>query len=354
MKRNILKLFPALAAAGMFVIQASAATNLQVTDLPQAVQNTVNTESKNGPVTQVQQLSHNGRVIYGVTFQGTGGTPKEIYLEQNGTYVTDAGPSTPIESSTANASPASTVGTTQLSVNQLPEAVQRTINTELSNGQVKRVNQMPRGNGTEMYQVVFAKPDGTEKVIYLDPNGTYVTDNNAATQNAATASTAAFSTANLPPRQPLSAASKVTLNNLPEAVQYTLKTVAGSTPIEDIDKSNVNTGGSTVYQAAFKQNGQTVELRVNDNGTIVLDPEDQNILNQVQFTSAQPLQWNDVPQDVKNGITTQLGSQQPESVQKGYLNGTLVYKATVHQNGALRQVILKYNGTPLETAAPAQ
>lgn len=66
---------------------------------------------------------------------------------------------------------------------------------------------------------------------------------------------------------PLAGGTKVQFNDLPPAAQNAIKAQAGSAQIEDIDKGTLN--GRTVYEAAFKRDGQHTELRVAEDGTII-------------------------------------------------------------------------------------
>src|SRR5690348_3295119 len=65
----------------------------------------------------------------------------------------------------------------------------------------------------------------------------------------------------------LSASSKLDFKDAPPAVQNAVKAQAGAAQIEDIEKGTLD--GRTVYEAAFKRNGQHTELRVAEDGTIV-------------------------------------------------------------------------------------
>src|SRR5439155_13317467 len=66
---------------------------------------------------------------------------------------------------------------------------------------------------------------------------------------------------------PLRDARKVTFNELPSAVQNSIRGQAGPAAIEDIDKGTLN--GRVVYEAAFKKDGRHTELRVAEDGSLV-------------------------------------------------------------------------------------
>src|SRR2546423_9455565 len=88
---------------------------------PAAVQRTINTETRSGPVKALERVNQNGRNVYQVTFQQPGGTDKKIYLDESGAYVQGQ-----------NVPPV--LQNRQLQLSQTPEPVQREIKTELSNG----------------------------------------------------------------------------------------------------------------------------------------------------------------------------------------------------------------------------
>ena len=68
------------------------------------------------------------------------------------------------------------------------------------------------------------------------------------------------------PTTPQNGSSKVTFNELPEAVKKTVKEQAGSNEINDIDKNVKN--GKAVYEVGFKKNGQQTEILVNEDGSL--------------------------------------------------------------------------------------
>lgn len=258
MKHSIIPIF-ALAASLTLGLNAAAqqSQTLTMEQLPVPVQNVVKTETKNGPVTNIRQLTQNGRTIYQIGFQQPTGE-KDIYLEANGSYV---------QQSATVATTAKTNGPVEVKLKDLPENVQKVINSETSAGPVKKIEQMAHLRRS-IYKVTYQPPGAAEKVIYLNKDGSYVREQS----QTAVGAPAGSSTGS---RSSLSGASKVKLEQLPAAAQQAIKSYAGSAPVEDIDKGTLN--GKTVYEAAFKQNGQTVELRVDEQGKIIQDSEDQAI-----------------------------------------------------------------------------
>jgi uncharacterized membrane protein YkoI len=288
----------------------------------------VQTELKNGPVQEVQSVERNGRTVYEVTFKKPDGGNKVIYLESDGSYYKD-------QNSTPQAQPASTPSR-RVELSQLPEPVRRTIGTESANGPVARIEQSSN-NGQPMYAVFFRQNSGNEKVIYLNPDGTYVHGAGAATEPGTKerprASWDALNGGSARPvsRQPLSSSEKVSLDKVPKAVRHAFQNEAGTAPIESIDRGTLN--GNTVYEAAFKQGGETVKLRVTPDGAILPDAEDRRILSQAPLLEAKPVELRKLPAAAQNTIRSEAGNAPPEVVQVGKWNGQTVFEANINRNG---------------------
>jgi uncharacterized membrane protein YkoI len=307
--------------------QAGSASTLNFNQLPAAVQQTAQTELRNGPVTQVQSLQENGQTLYQITFQRPNGASKVIYLDANGTYVHTQGQS---PTATPNAGP-------QLSLNQVPPAVQRTIITETKNGPVAKIEQMASQNGNLMYQVTFNTSRGRQKVIYLNPDGTYV-QNGLAMGTANWTQTGAASS-----RQPLMGATTISLSQVPRPVQQVFQTEAGSSPVQTISRGTLN--GQTVYEAAFNRGGQMVKLRVNTNGTVLPDDQDNRIVTYGPLLNPRSLSLTQAPAAVQNVIRSQAGNSPVQSIQEGQVNGQPVYEAAFNRNGQLMRMRVNATGS---------
>jgi hypothetical protein len=79
-------------------------------------------------------------------------------------------------------------------------------------------------------------------------------------------------------RPPLSGAVRIGFGQLPTPVLSTIQTYAGASFVSSLEKGTVQ--GQTVYQAAFRYNGQPVELRVLPDGSVVKDPADEAFVGQ--------------------------------------------------------------------------
>jgi uncharacterized membrane protein YkoI len=267
-----------IVAGSLFACGAATfAQSLNLGQLPAPVQSVVQTETKNGPVNSIQQLNLNGHVVYQVGFQ-QGGGEKNIYLNPDGSYYQNT-------ATASNSSVTNGIGgkgrsgrVLDMKIEQLPQNVQNVIKSEESNGPVEKIQQIPY-NDRRVYRVTLKKPDGTQKLVYLNLDGSYVRDQPQLGSASAIGAPAASSTGtglNSAPRVPLANAAKVTLDQVPPVAQNTIKAYAKGAAVEDIDKGTL--GSRTVYEAAFKQNGQTVELRVDEQGRLIRDAQEQAII----------------------------------------------------------------------------
>jgi hypothetical protein len=66
---------------------ANSRQQVQLSQLPQAVQRTIQTETRNGPVTRIDQIASTSGTMYEVFFRQANGQDKTIYLNPDGTYV---------------------------------------------------------------------------------------------------------------------------------------------------------------------------------------------------------------------------------------------------------------------------
>ena len=152
-----------------------------------------------------------------------------------------------------------------------PTAVQRTIQ-QLSGG--VKIEDLERGlwNGKTVYEAAFKKGGQHVELQVLD-NGAVLTQapvDPSASQAAVSTTTApvqrrypGLATSNVP----LSGGSKIPFIGAPQPVQQAVNLIAAGANIEDMERGQWN--GRTVYEAAFKKNGQHIELQVLEDGSIL-------------------------------------------------------------------------------------
>jgi len=80
-----------------------------------------------------------------------------------------------------------------------------------------------------------------------------------------------------PTRAPLTAASKVTFRQLPQAVRDTLRRTQATRGLKMSIKGHL---GAQRLPAAFKHNDENVELRIAENGLLIKDRENERFVAQ--------------------------------------------------------------------------
>jgi uncharacterized membrane protein YkoI len=222
----------------------SGLTKVEWSNVPPAVRRAVDAQKGNAPVQQMETDVVNGQTIYRFAFMKNG-------MLQEVSFYADG-------SSTLNAAPAvaATPASGSLLFKDLPWTVQKPMLDQTGYANIERVDKISM-NGKTVYVGHYTK-DGRTHQIRVAEDGTIVTRVGTAVNESAGAQTKPA---------PLSGGTKVNFDSLPDAVKNTIKAQAGGAAIEDIDKGTLD--GRTVYEAAFKKDGRTFELRVNERGQIV-------------------------------------------------------------------------------------
>lgn len=141
-----------------------------------------------------------------------------------------------------------------LAFHDLPRPVQNAIRGQAGSARVDHVETAVR-NGKTNYVAIFNRG---ERSVRLELDGAGKIANGESLTNAPSSK-----------RAPLAAATKVEQAQLPAQVQQTLRQYAQGASIADIDKGTLQ--GKTVYDASFKSDGKTVELRISQDGSLVRD-----------------------------------------------------------------------------------
>lgn len=151
------------AVAGSTAATTSATgTPVQMSQLPAAVQRTIQTEVKNGPVSQIQQLTNHGQVMYQVSFNQSNGQQKVIYLNSDGSYVQN-------NSGLASDSGAGLQGARTMNFSSLPAPVQNALRSQAGAARIRNIQQ-GQLNGQAVYQAAVNR-NGQNLQIRVDGNG---------------------------------------------------------------------------------------------------------------------------------------------------------------------------------------
>jgi len=150
-------------------------------------------------------------------------------------------------------------------------------------------------------------------------------------------------------------ADKVTLPSTPRAVQQAIRSRAGRTQVEAIERE-VRPGGQVTYEASWKANGVRQELVVSDSGTILRDvvgPSTGLANENLTLANKTGIALADTPLAVQNAINSQLLGGPVDTLQKGIWNGQTIYEVTYHQNGRLATYQVSETGQPIVGQIPA-
>jgi hypothetical protein len=150
-------------------------------------------------------------------------------------------------------------------------------------------------------------------------------------------------------------ADRVLLPSAPKVVQDAVKSRAGRTRIDELDR-NVSPTGEVTYQAIWKANGVPQELVVTEAGTIVRDviaPTTSLSADNLTLANKVGVALTDAPLAVQNAIHNQLLGGAVDNVQKGIWNGQTIYEVTYHNNGRLATYQVSETGQPIVGQVPA-
>lgn len=217
-------------------------------DVPAAVQKTVRAQKGTAAIERLEKDYVNGKTVYNFSFKKNGQLTS-VQIDENGNLLT---PGQAQVTSPAAAAAAST----GLNFKDLPWTVQKPMLDNSGYAKIEQVEKIEQ-QGKTVYVGHYSK-DGQARDIRVAADGTVITG---------TPIVESAGTQKPQPLPSLSNASKVSFNDLPRAVQNAIKARVGSSAVEDIDKGLVN--GKTVYEAAYKKDGKTSEVRVGEDGTFL-------------------------------------------------------------------------------------
>jgi uncharacterized membrane protein YkoI len=247
-----------------------------------------------------------------------------------------------------------------VALSETPQAVQNAIHNQVPNAHVETV-QKGIWNGQNIYEVTYH--DSSQlKTYQLTETGQPVVGRLPAINWQPRYAGAADQNV------PLSAGAKMALNSAPRTVQATVQNMAKGARIEDFERGQWN--GRTVYQAAFKRNGEHVELQVFDDGAIVTKaPAGSATVSSaattpggvryagladanVQLSGGAKMSFNSAPRAVQNTVRQLAGNAQIEDFERGMWNERAVYEAAFKRNGQHTEVQILDDGSVLTRQLP--
>lgn len=226
---------------------------------------------------------------------------------------------------------------TKVTLNELPEKVQKTFRSEAGNVNLDSLNKLS-GNGQAVYVGTFDK-NGMKGQMVVHEDGSLL-------QVVQTANIALINQA------PPLGKSDLKLTNLPNPVQAALKEHAGTNQIGEI--SQVEHSGQTLYTAAYNDAGVQTELVFDKEGKLVIRAE-QTALMAAPLVSAQAVTIQTAPKSVQEAIRQHAGGNaQVSDIDKGQWNGQTAYRVKVQKkNGTTRPILISESGEILRASQPS-
>ena len=235
-----------------------------------------------------------------------------------------------------------------------PAAVKNAIKSQISGA---KLEDLEKGtlNGRTVYEAAY-KHNGQHTELRVAEDGTIVDTIVAGVSQGAgkasqTAQTAAASTGYESGfEQKLSGAKKVSMNDVPGKIKSIIQERSGGAKIEDIDKGTA--GGKTLYEVAYKKNGQHTELRVSEDGKFVHEVVGGKTTYwnlpasgfDSSLTEASKVNYDQLPENIKKAIKDRIGDAQVKSVAQGKVNGKPTYQVAYMQNNKAGDLRLSEDG----------
>lgn len=366
------------------------ADKIELSQTPPAVQQAIRQKAGRHQIEDIDRNVQNGQTTYEASWKSAG-AQQELLVSEAGTILRDVAGS---GASTGLAQDNLTLANkTGIALTETPRAVQAAIYRHIPTAPIDSV-QKGIWNGQNIYEATY-RDNGQLKTYQVTEAGQPVVGKRGAT--------------GFQPRYmgladqnvPLSAGSKLALTSAPQPVQKTVQHVAAGAPVEDFERGQWN--GRTVYQAAFKRNGQNTELQVFEDGTIVTkdpaptatgkeqaraarrDRANSGLLSgtyptlqrpgeapasasnptapagvryaglsasNVQISGGAKIDLSAAPAPVQNTLRQVAAGAQIEDLERGTWNGRTVYEGAFKQNGQNTEVQVLDDGSVLTKQLP--
>lgn len=323
----------ALALAGGALVGSSYADKISFDQIPVDLKDKIRAHTGSAAIEDIDRQTRGGQTTYEVAFK-KGGQHTELLFDDKGQLLTD--------------SKGSALDSRKITYNELPEVVKKIVDTRVKSAEINDVDRQVK-NGQTTYEIGFKQNNGQQQELVLSDDGRILQDvavrqavGAPATSVSGSAASSTTTATSLPAPVMLASASKIELSATPAAVQKTLATAAGSSPIEDLERGTYT--GQSVYQAAFKQNGKHVELQIREDGTILYDPRTlgttpakrirwgasnspyTDVKSAVPLSSAQKVDRTALPVPVQRRLISHVGNKTIEDIERGTWQGKTVYE----------------------------
>ena len=266
MKKHLLG---SLAVATLIVGCRSAESQLgmgtQFKDMPMAAQNTVKQQIGNSQILDIDKESRSGRAVYEVTYESSPGIEKKMHVASDGSLLGDR-----------QAGIREAAG----SDNSGGHWEYRSGSGETRGGAQDQQFRGELRNDSSSFRSEAAAPSASVSTSSSDSLSAQ-SETKTVSANVGDAQASASLNTGAEPRL------GTKMEDLPAAVQATLKQNAPSAQVDDIDKEMRT--GRAVYEITFKDPGLNPKMHIAEDGTLLSD-EQASALSENQVASAQDIE----------------------------------------------------------------
>jgi hypothetical protein len=352
------------------------ADKIQFSQAPPAVQQAIRQKAGRQQIEDVIRDNRNGQIVYEANWKSQGGAQQELLVSEAGTILRDAvGASTGLGQQ--NLTLANKTG---VALPETPQAVQTAIHNQIPTSPIDNIQ---RGiwNGQNVYEITYHDNGRLQTFQVTETGQPVVSQTPVANWQPRYASLADRNV-------PLSAGAKMAFNAAPEPVRTTVQQMANGARIEDFERGEWS--GRTIYQAAFKRNGQNIELQVLDDGSLVskmpfgepwsaqaaanavprpASVQDPNLIrplgpaassvryaglstDNIPLSAGAKMSLAEAPRVVQTTVNAIANGARIEDFERGQWNTRTVYQAAFKRNGQNIELQVLDDGSVL-TAEPA-
>jgi len=198
-------------------------------------------------------------------------------------------------------------------VTQLPQRVQKAIK-DYAKGETLEHVERDKKNGQTVYEAEF-KREGLNRRVTFAADGTSVPERHLS---------------DLFSKEP-----SMALNDLPAAVQKTVKEQQAGREVADIDKEMWN--GKVVYEVEFKEKGPNSRIYIASDGSMVVDKDKKHTYLVTQLSEA--------PAAVQATVKRTVSNAEIQDVDRETKDGQVVYDVEIKQEGLNRHLTIAQDGT---------
>lgn len=232
----------------------------------------------------------------------------------------------------------SAVAQERLSVDQLPEPVQRTLRASHYGPNAKQALRREI-DGRIVYEVEIERNNAPNPLLRIAEDGSFVRE----------APVPFLGTGDMPmvlPSEPELV--RLRLEDLPPRVQEAVKSAANGREIADIDRESAN--GRTVYEVEFRDTGPNARIHVAEDGTLIRGERRGGTI----WSRLLGLQLEDVPPPVQETIRRVAGTREIADIDRKGTKAAPVYRVEIGAADSTQELRIDGGGHVLyDSRAPA-